>query len=72
MRTTLLICDDVANGKRLRTYSRPDDTASRLIQVIETAVDFRALNRLQRLAWIFGQHNAQTITLMVKAGGSVA
>jgi hypothetical protein len=50
MRTTLLICDDVANGKRLRTYSRPDDTASRLIQVIETAVDFRALNRLQRLA----------------------
>ncbi len=37
-----------------------DDAASLLIQAIETAVDFSTLNRLQRLADILGQKNAQT------------
>ena len=37
-----------------------DDAASLLVQAIETAVDFDALNRLQRLADILGQKNAQT------------
>ncbi len=37
-----------------------DDAASLLIQAIETAVDFGTLNRLQRLADILGQKNAQT------------
>jgi len=37
-----------------------EDAASLLVQAIETAVDFDALNRLQRLADILGQKNAQT------------
>ena len=37
-----------------------EDAASLLVQAIETAVDFDALNRLQRLADILGQKNTQT------------
>ena len=37
-----------------------EDAASLLVQAIETAVDFDALNRLQRLADILGQKNSQT------------
>ena len=37
-----------------------EDAASPLVQAIETAVDFDALNRLQRLAEILGQKNTQT------------
>ena len=37
-----------------------EDAASLLVQAIETAVDFDALNRLQRLANILGQKNAKT------------
>lgn len=37
-----------------------EDAASLLVQAIETAVDFDALNRLQRLADILGQKNALT------------
>ena len=37
-----------------------EDAASLLVQAIETAVDFDALNRLQRLAEILGQKNTQT------------
>ena len=37
-----------------------EDAAALLVQAIETAVDFDALNRLQRLADILGQKNART------------
>ncbi len=43
-----------------------EDAASLLVQAIETAVDFKTLNQLQRLADILGQKNTQTFEYLWK------